>query len=71
MSIGTRIFVHDTVKINIKRSLADDKQSKDTWDITITDDRGESVTIYCWGDDAILTEILQEKVHDSRRGRLD
>ena len=58
MSIGTRIFVHDTVKINIKRSLEDDKQSKDTWDITITDDRGESVTIYCWGDDAILTADL-------------
>ena len=55
MSIGTRIFVHDTVKINIKRSLSGSQLTKDTWDITITDDRGENVTIYCWGDDAILT----------------
>ena len=58
MSIGTNVFVHNTATIKIKRSLANDKQSKDTWDIIIEDERGERVTIYCWGDDAILTADL-------------
>ena len=58
MSISNRIFVHDTAKINIKKSLAGAEQTRDTWDITITDNKGESVTIYCWGDDAILTADL-------------
>ena len=62
MSIGTRIFVHDTAKINIKRSLSGSQLTRDTWDITITDDRGENVTIYCWGDDAILTGDLTGEV---------
>lgn len=58
MSIGNRIFVHDTVRINIKKSLSKSQLTRDTWDITITDNKGESVTIYCWGDDAILTADL-------------
>jgi len=58
MSIGNRIFVHDTAKINIKRSLSGSQLTRDTWDITITDKKGESVTIFCWGDDAILTADL-------------
>ena len=58
MSISNRIFVHDTAKINIKRSLSGSQLTRDTWDITITDKKGESVTIFCWGDDAILTGDL-------------
>ena len=55
MSIGNSVFVHNTATIKIKRSLAGESQTKDTWDITITDNEGQSVSIYCWGDDAILT----------------
>ena len=63
MSIGTNIFVHNTATIKIEKSLAGDTQSKDTWDIIIEDDKGERVTIYCWGDDAILTgDLTGEKV---------
>ena len=58
MSIGTNVFVHNTATIKIKRSLASETQSKDTWDIIIEDDRGERVTIYCWGDNAVLTGDL-------------
>ena len=58
MSIGTNICVHNTATIKIEKSLAGDTQSKDTWDIVIEDDKGERVTIYCWGDDAILTGYL-------------
>tara|TARA_R110000787_G_scaffold108225_4_gene216609 strand:- start:795 stop:992 length:198 start_codon:yes stop_codon:yes gene_type:complete len=60
MSIGNRVFVHDTATIKITRSLADDSgpMSKDTWDILITDERGDNITIYCWGDNAILTGDL-------------
>jgi hypothetical protein len=36
MSIGTNIFVHNTATIKIKKSLAGDKQSRDTWDIIMT-----------------------------------
>ena len=58
MSIGTNVFVHDTATIKIKKSLAGDSQTKDTWDIIIEDNKGERITIYCWGDDAILTADL-------------
>ena len=58
MSIGTNIFVHNTATIKIEKSLANDTQSKDTWDIIIEDDKGEKVTIYCWGEDAVLTADL-------------
>jgi hypothetical protein len=58
MSIGTNVFVHNTATIKIKKTLANDTQSKDTWDIIIEDSKGERVTIYCWGDDAILTGDL-------------
>lgn len=58
MSIGTNVFVHNTATIKIKRSLAGETQSKDTWDIIIEDNKGERVTIYCWGDDAVLTGDL-------------
>lgn len=58
MSIGTNIFVHDTATIKIKKSLAGDSQTKDTWDIIIEDNKGERITIYCWGDGAILTADL-------------
>jgi len=58
MSIGTNVFVHNTATIKIKRSLASETQSKDTWDIIIEDEKGERVTIYCWGDNAVLTGDL-------------
>lgn len=58
MSIGTNIFVHNTATIKIKKSLAGDKQSRDTWDIIIEDDKGERITVYCWGEDAVLTADL-------------
>ncbi len=58
MSIGTNIFVHNTATIKIEKSLANDTQSKDTWDIIIEDNKGEKVTIYCWGEDAVLTADL-------------
>ena len=58
MSIGTNVFVHNTATIKIKRSLAGETQSKDTWDIIIEDNKGERITIYCWGDDAVLTGDL-------------
>ena len=63
MSIGTNIFVHNTATIKIKKSLAGDTQSRDTWDIIIEDDKGERVTIFCWGDDVILTgDLTGEKI---------
>ena len=58
MSIGTNIFVHNTATIKIKKSLAGEKQSRDTWDIIIEDDKGERITVYCWGEDAVLTADL-------------
>jgi hypothetical protein len=60
MAIGTRVFVHDTASISIKRCLADEKveHSRDSWDITITDDKGETVVMYCFGDKAVLTADL-------------
>jgi hypothetical protein len=58
MSIGTNVFVHNTATIKIKKSLANDTQSKDTWDIIIEDDKGERITVFCWGDNAILTADL-------------
>jgi len=58
MSIGTNVFVHNTATIKIKKTLANDTQSKDTWDIIIEDNKGERVTIYCWGDNAVLTGDL-------------
>lgn len=56
--MSNSVFVHNTDTIKIKRSLAGEGQTKDTWDITITDKEGQSVSIYCWGDDAILTADL-------------
>ena len=58
MSIGTNVFVHNTATIKIKKTLANDTQSKDTWDIIIEDDKGERITVFCWGDDAVLTADL-------------
>ena len=60
MSIGTSIFVHDTATISIKKCLSDEgwTQEKDSWDIVITDDKGDTVTLYCFGDNAILTADL-------------
>ena len=33
-------------------------QSRDSWDIVITDDKGDTVTLYCFGDNAVLTADL-------------
>jgi hypothetical protein len=60
MSIGTRVYIHDTATISIKKCLADKgvAQSRDSWDIVITDDKGDTVTLYCFGDNAVLTADL-------------
>ena len=60
MSIGTRVYIHDTATISIKKYLADKKvtRSRDSWDIVITDDKGDTVTLYCFGDNAVLTADL-------------
>lgn len=60
MSIGTRVYVHDTATVSIKKCLADKEvtRSRDSWDIVITDDKGDTVTLYCFGDNAVLTADL-------------
>ena len=60
MSIGTRVYVHDTATVSIKKCLADKgvARSIDSWDIVITDDKGDTVTLYCFGDNAVLTADL-------------
>ena len=60
MSISTRVYVHDTATVSIKKCLADKgvTQSRDSWDIVITDDKGDTVTLYCFGDNAALTADL-------------
>ena len=60
MSIGTRVYVHATATVSIKKCLADKgvTQSRDSWDIVITDDKGDTVTLYCFGDNAVLTADL-------------
>ncbi len=58
MSIGTRVYIHDTATINIKKSLSRSQLTRDSWDIVITDDKGDTVTLYCFGDNAVLTADL-------------
>ena len=43
-----------------KKCLSDEgwTQEKDSWDIVITDDKGDTVTLYCFGDNAVLTADL-------------
>jgi thymidylate synthase ThyX len=59
-------FAHVQVQLRIKapvfvaRQLVKHKvtRSIDSWDIVITDDKGDTVTLYCFGDNAVLTAVL-------------
>ncbi len=59
MSISNTIFIHETKTIKILKCVKGVGGSKhNSWDITLTDQDGETLKIFCFGDkvSVMLTE---------------
>jgi hypothetical protein len=52
MSITNTIFIYDTKKIKILKCVEGVNDAKHTsWDISITDKDGQTLKVFCFGDD--------------------
>ena len=49
MSITNTIFIHDTKTIKIVNG-----SKHNSWDVTITDKNGDCVTLFCFGEGAVV-----------------
>ena len=66
MTINNRIFVHNTASIRVEKcaqpsekvGARGDTQLEDVWDIVITDNKGDTVVLFCFGDKPIFTVDL-------------
>ena len=57
MSISSSIFIHNTKLIKIVKCIEGVNDSKrDSWDISITDKDGETLKVFCFGDDFKLIQ---------------
>jgi len=62
MSITNTIFIHDTKTIKIVKCIEGVDGSKhNSWDITITDKDGETLKVFCFGDDF---KLIQDNTAD-------
>jgi hypothetical protein len=62
MSITNTIFINDTKKIKILKCVAGVNYHKQTsWDITITDKDGQTLKVFCFGDDL---KFIQDNTAD-------
>ena len=62
MSISNNIFIHDTKTIKILKWVeVVDGHNHNSWDITITDKDGETLKVFCFGDDF---ELIQDNTVD-------
>ena len=62
MSISNNIFIHDTKTIKILKCVEGvDGHNNNSWDITITDKDGETLKVFCFGDDF---ELIQDNTVD-------
>ena len=62
MSISSSVFIHDTKSIKIVKCIDGVNGSKhNSWDITITDKSGETLKVFCFGDDI---KLIQDNTAD-------
>jgi hypothetical protein len=62
MSISSSIFIHDTKSIKIVKCIEGMNGSNhNSWDITITDKDGETLKVFCFGDDF---KLIQDNTAD-------